>query len=103
MAQKQRIYLKEWRTFRNLTQARLADRAGVSQGLISQLENNHTDFTGEVLANLAEALGCEPADLLIRNPLIRDAVWSITDNLKKATVEQKEQVERVVEALLKAG
>lgn len=101
MAQRQRILLKEWRNFRGLTQERLASRAGVTQGLISQLENDRTDYSGEVLAALADALGCTPADLLIRNPTQPDAVWSIMDNLRSATPEEREQVRRVTDAMLK--
>jgi transcriptional regulator with XRE-family HTH domain len=103
MVRRQRMYLREWRKFRNLTQERLADRAGVSQGLISQLENDRTDFTGEVLASLADALACEPADLLIRNPLDDDAIWTIHDQLLKATKQERDQVQRITSALLKTG
>lgn len=99
--QRQRILLKEWRKYRNLTQERLAERAGVTQGLISQLENNHTDWTGDVLARLAEALGCEPADLLVRNPLDPDGIWSIHDQLLQASPLEREQVRRVTDALLR--
>lgn len=98
--QKQRILLRKWRDFRGLTQERLAERAGVSQGLISQLENNKTDFTGDVLAALAYALGCDPADLLMRDPTDPDALWSIHDALKKATPQERDQVKRVADALL---
>jgi len=101
MAIRQRILLKEWRNYRGLTQARLADRAGVTQGLISQLENDRTDYSGEVLAALADALACTPADLLIRNPAQPDAVWSIMDNLRSASPEEREQVRRVTDAMLK--
>jgi transcriptional regulator with XRE-family HTH domain len=90
--------LKDWRKYRdNITQARLADRAGLPQAMISRLENREIDYTGEVLERLAIALNCEPADLLIRNPLDPDAPWTIWNNLKPA---QKKQAVRLLKALI---
>ncbi len=77
-------FLREWRKYRNLTQSQLAERAEVTQGMISQLELGNSDYTGGLLEALAYALLCEPVDLLIRNPLDPDAPWSIWDGLKPA-------------------
>lgn len=79
--QRRRWYLKEWREHRELSQERLADRVGVTQGLISQLENNRVNYTSDLLEKLADALMCEPADLLMRNPRDPEAPWSIWDTL----------------------
>lgn len=81
--QRRRWFLKEWREYRDLSQERLADRVGVTQGLISQLENNRVNYTSDLLEKLADALLCEPADLLIRNPMDAEAPWSIWDTLPK--------------------
>lgn len=99
--QRRRWFLKQWRNHRGLTQEQLADRVGVTQGLISQLENNRTDYTGALLEALADALLCDPQDLLMRDPSRPDAMWSILDNLKKATPEEQEQISRVSDALLR--
>jgi transcriptional regulator with XRE-family HTH domain len=89
--------LKDWRKYRdNITQARLADRAGLPQAMISQLENGGVDYTGEVLERLAAALNCEPADLLMRSSLDADAPWTIWHNLKPA---QKTLAIRLLKAL----
>lgn len=75
--------LKKWRKYRdNITQERLADRAGISQGMISQLENGDSDFTGGLLDVLADALSCEPADLIMRDPTDPEGIWSIWDRIK---------------------
>lgn len=71
---RRRLFVREWRKHRGLTQEALAARAGVTQGLISHLENGRTDFTGNLLARLAEALQCNPADLLIRTPSDPDPI-----------------------------
>lgn len=99
--QRRRWFLKQWRNHRGLTQEQLADRVGVTQGLISQLENNRTDYTGALLEALADALLCDPQDLLMRDPSRPDAMWSILDNLKRATPEEQEQISRVSDALLR--
>jgi transcriptional regulator with XRE-family HTH domain len=47
------------RTARKLTQQELAERAGVSQAIISRLETDDRDnITSDVLKGLAKALGC---------------------------------------------
>lgn len=61
---RRRFFLAAWRKHRGLSQEDLAERAGVTQGLISQLETGKTDYTGETLEKLAKALDCEPGDLL---------------------------------------
>jgi transcriptional regulator with XRE-family HTH domain len=89
--------LKNWRKYRaNMTQVRLGDRACLPEAMISRLENGEIDYTGEVLERLAHALNCEPADLLMRNPLDPDMPWTIWHNLKPA---QKKQAVRLLKAL----
>jgi transcriptional regulator with XRE-family HTH domain len=47
------------RTARKLTQQELAERAGVSQAIISKLETDRRDnVTSDVLKGLAKVLGC---------------------------------------------
>ena len=47
------------RVERKLTQKELADRAGVSQAIISRLETDDRDnVTSDVLKGLAKVLGC---------------------------------------------
>jgi XRE family transcriptional regulator, master regulator for biofilm formation len=44
---------------RGMTQSELAERAGVSQAIISRLENKvRTNVNADVLKGLAKALGC---------------------------------------------
>lgn len=95
---KQRLFLKQWRKYRdNITQARLAERSGVSQGMISQLENGASDYTGELLEKLSFGLNCTPADLIMRNPTDPEAPWTIWERLKPA---QRKQAVRLLQALV---
>lgn len=96
-----RIYLREWRKFRHLSQGALVERlkervVGVSVSTISRIENSKQGYTQAILEAAAWALNCEPEDILIRNPLDNAAPWSIWDDLKKATPDEKAMVVRML-------
>jgi transcriptional regulator with XRE-family HTH domain len=60
-----RIRLKEVRESRGLTQAQLAELAGVGRQAISSIENGHTaSIAFDVLEKLATALGVNAAVLI---------------------------------------
>ena len=79
--ERQRWFLKEWRTFRGLTQQQLADRLETTKSVISALENNKQRWNQDIVEMAADALGCEPVDLIIRNPLAPDPIWTIWDRV----------------------
>ena len=56
--------LKVIREQRNITQAQLAEKIGVSRSHIAKIENNDTDGSVAVLTKLAAALGVKVTDLL---------------------------------------
>lgn len=58
------IRLREIRERRGLTQMELADLAGVSQSIISDIENEYVSPTIRVLQKLAGALGVSVSELL---------------------------------------
>ncbi|UZF93184.1 helix-turn-helix domain-containing protein [Bosea sp. NBC_00550] len=63
-----RQFVRAWRVYRKLSQEALADRLGVTHGLISQIERGITGLTHDRIESLAEALGCAPADILSGPP-----------------------------------
>jgi transcriptional regulator with XRE-family HTH domain len=63
-----RIYLREWREYRDLTQQQLADRLETTDVSVSRIENLRRDPTLRFLTAAAEALSCSVADLLTRQP-----------------------------------
>jgi transcriptional regulator with XRE-family HTH domain len=65
---KPRHFIKDWRLYRGLTQERLAERLGMTHGAVSQLERGLVGYSQDSLEALADALQCEPADLLWRHP-----------------------------------
>jgi transcriptional regulator with XRE-family HTH domain len=98
--QRRRWFLKQWREHRQLSQEALAERVGMTQGMISHLENNRVDYTATHLEMLADALRCEPVDLLIRNPTDPEAPWSIWDTLQPV---QKRQAVEIMKTLKRTG
>jgi DNA-binding XRE family transcriptional regulator len=59
--------VRRLRLLRNLTQAEVAEKAGVSQSYISQLESGRFVPSAYLLRALAAALGVEPAELVQRS------------------------------------
>ncbi len=93
LKQRRPLFIKQWRVYRGLNQDELAELADVSQGLISLLERNDTDYSGETLAKLAFALKCHVADLLTRGPTDPDGPWELYDTL--SPVQKRQAVDRV--------
>jgi transcriptional regulator with XRE-family HTH domain len=64
-----RIQLREARTVRGFTQAKLAELAGVRHATVNRIENNRvTAIDLAVLAKLANALGVSAGVLLTDDP-----------------------------------
>lgn len=93
---KRRTFFREWRKFRNLTLEALAERIGVTAGALSQLERGETGYTQPMLEALANAMNCEPADLLIRDPNEPESPLLIWNQLKPG---QKKQAIMILKTL----
>lgn len=78
---KQRLFLKEWRKHRHLTQEQLAERLDVDRTIISKIERGKLQYSQGFLEVAADALMCDPADLIVRDPTTPDGIWSIWDNI----------------------
>ena len=61
-------FLRQWREHRGLSQERLAGKIGLTQGMISQLENGASDYTANHLDLLSVALECSIYQLLFQDP-----------------------------------
>lgn len=82
--ERSRWFLREWRKHRHLTQDQLAARLETSKSWISELENGKRRWNQDVLELLADALNCDPADLIMRDPTAPDPIWSIWDRIPLA-------------------
>jgi transcriptional regulator with XRE-family HTH domain len=92
-------YIKAWRKYRDLTQEQLAERLETSGATISRVENGKSPYDQGLLEALAEALQCEPADLLARPP---DKDFGIAAVLGDMTDDQKRKGLALLRALIAA-
>src|SRR5579859_1628556 len=92
-------FIKEWRIYRGLTQEQLAERLETSKTTISELESGNRGYTQDGLEAIAEALGTDPASLLMRRPG-QDEIWSVWEQAKPG---QKTQIIEVVKTIIKTG
>jgi transcriptional regulator with XRE-family HTH domain len=97
---KRATHIRAWRKYRGLSLERLGERVGVTKGALSQLENGTVAYTQPMLEALADALSCEPQDLLMRDPTDPEGIWSIYDSLTPAG---KAQAVEILKALKKAS
>lgn len=97
---KQRHFIREWRQAKNLTQEQLAERIGITKSYLSKIETGKKRYDQPFLEAAAEALSCEPADLIVRNPEDPEGIWSIWDNLDGAA---RAQVVEIAKTFRKAG
>lgn len=93
----QPTFIRQWRKYRNLTIEKLADRIGMSNGNLSNIETGKTGYSQETLEDIAEALRCDPADLLMRNPADPEAIWTLWEQAQPA---QRKQIIGIIKGLL---
>lgn len=79
---RRRIFLKEWRKYRDMTQEQLAEAMGWAVSNVSQLEQGRQGYSQEGLEALAEVLRCDPGQLLTVDPTQDEAIWSIWEVAK---------------------
>ena len=98
-ALKKRYFFREWRTFRGLTQEKLAELTGYAAPGISQLEAGKQGFTNTTLEDFARALDCTPADLVGRNPLDDQTPVEIWNRIR---ADDRIQALEVLKAFIKS-
>ncbi|MCW5720845.1 MAG: helix-turn-helix transcriptional regulator [Devosia sp.] len=76
-------FFRAWRRHRGLTQEQLAERVDMSVSSISQLETGKQGFSDDTLLALADALSCEPGDLLSRDPALEAQVAALLKLIEK--------------------
>jgi transcriptional regulator with XRE-family HTH domain len=94
-----RHYIREWRKARGYTLEELAEIVGVTHGAISQLERGVVAYTQGSLEAIAEALACEPHELVMAPPDSRRGIFVAIDN---ASDDDKEAVRAMVSAYMTA-
>jgi transcriptional regulator with XRE-family HTH domain len=90
-----RVFLREWRDYRGLTQEQVADRIGTTKSSVSRWESSNRVPTLTVMAAYAEALDIELFQIF-HDP----ARPSIDDLLNGASDQQRKTATELVKTLL---
>ena len=93
-------YIREWRKHRGLTQEQLAERIGIARSYLTKIERGSRRYDQPFLEAAAEALRCEPGDIIMRDPTAADSIWSVWETLPPA---QRLQAVAVIKALRSTG
>lgn len=85
-----------------MTLEQAAAELNITAGALSQHERGETNYGRNLLEALAALYGCQPGDLIMRNPLDTEAVWSLWDQAKKG---QRDQIVSMMKIIIgdKAG
>lgn len=94
-------HLAEWREYRKLTQAALANLVGTNANMIGYLESGERGLSAKWLRRLAPALDTTPGMLLDHNPF--DLSADVIDIWSHADLRQKRQLSDIARALVKDG
>lgn len=101
-----RTFIREWREYagrmsgRPLTLEELADRVGTTHATLSRVERGITPYSQPLLEAIAEALGTDPASLLMRNPDDPEGIWSVWDQAKPG---ERQMIVDIAKTVIKTG
>lgn len=95
-----KTFIRAWRNFRRLTLEQVGERVGVTAGALSQLERGEVQYTQPMLEALADALSCEPADLLIRDPRHEAGIMLVWNQIPES---DRAQVIEVLKTFVSKG
>lgn len=93
-----RTFLRHWREFKNLTQEAAGDRIGIDRTTLSKIERGLVPYDQALLERAADAYGCEPADLIMRDP--KSPIWSLLDIVRNLPEAQQKQVAGIIKGYL---
>lgn len=95
-----RHFIRAWRKDRGLTLEQLAERIGMTHQNLGKIERGLVPYNQVLLELLADALRCEPADLIMRDPSQKNTLWTIYETLSPT---QRQQLTEIGETLKKTG
>lgn len=94
-------FIRQWRKHRRLTLEACAERSGMSKGNLSNIETGKTGYNQATLEALAEALQCDPVDLLIRNPADPEGIWTLLERVK--TPAERKQLLGIIRGFVESS
>lgn len=78
---KTKVFFREWRTFRGLSQERAAELIGIDRTSLGRIENGKQIYSEPVVEAMANAYQCDPNDLFVRDPNDPEGLWAIIDGI----------------------
>lgn len=90
-------YIKEWRVHRGMTQAALAEAAGLTDATISRIESGKIGYTQVSLESIGQALDVAPGDLLRYSPDVATPLWSLWE---RAAPDERRKIEALAETVV---
>lgn len=94
-------FLREWRVYRKLSQAELAELVGTNANMIGYLENGERGLSAKWLRRLAPALETTPGMLLDHDPAALDS--DILEIWGRAGDREKRQISEIAKTLVRDG
>lgn len=79
-----------------MTLDQVAEVMEVTAGALSQAELGKTNYTRPMLEFLADLYGCQPGDLLMRDPTDEGAPWTLWEQAKQGEREQIISMMRII-------
>lgn len=94
-------YLREWRTYRQMTQEQLAKAIGTAPNVIQYLETGERGLSAKWLRKLAPALNTTPGMLLDHDPSeLPNDIMEVWGN---ADAREKRQISDLARAIVRSG
>jgi transcriptional regulator with XRE-family HTH domain len=100
---RRRTYLREWRDYRRFSQAQVGKMVGWDHSTIQRLESGQTPYDQDHLEVLAPVYGCEPMDLVTRDPNAPGEANALARQIAAAPASVQRQIKAVIAAMLKSG
>lgn len=98
---RQKHFLREWRKAKpGRTLEMVAAELHMSQPQLGRIERGDSPYNQDLLEALADLYGCTVADLLMRNPLDKSAIWSIWDQARPG---ERRMIEAAAKAIMETS
>lgn len=95
-----RTFIREWRKKKGINLDRLASRVPMAVSSLSRVERGEQPYSQPMLEAIAEALGCEPADLLTRDPSQEPPSQQILDLYAQLDDDERSMARGYMEGLV---
>lgn len=93
-------FIRQWREFRGLTQARASERIGISRENYGRIESGKVPYNQDFLEICAGAFNCTVTDLLSRDPTMESIVDQLHALMARASESQQNNIVAIAKTLI---